>query len=64
MTGNIPDIFLSRISELITDRMGLYFPAKQWPDLKRGIHSAAADFGFTDIAAFIRGILSSPLTRR
>lgn len=64
MTGNIPDIFLSRISELITDRMGLYFPTKHWPDLRRGIHSAVSDSGFKDIESFIQGLLSSPLTRR
>jgi chemotaxis protein methyltransferase CheR len=43
--------------------MGLHFPAERWPDLRRGIRSAAPEFGYTDEAACVQWLLSAPLTR-
>ena len=60
----IPDGLLSRLSEFIADRMGLYFPQTRWADLRRGICRAAADFGFEDTEPCIHWLMSAPLTTR
>lgn len=54
---------LSRLSEFVTGRMGLYFAKERWRDLERGITSAAKEFGFDDVASCVRWLLTSSLTR-
>lgn len=54
---------LSRVSEFIVSVMGLHFPESRWPDLERGLQSAAKEFGFQDAGTLIPWLMSSPLTR-
>ncbi|HUU30037.1 MAG TPA: CheR family methyltransferase [archaeon] len=63
MTESISNISLSRLSELISSHMGLHFPTDRWPDIQRGIRSAAPEFGFNDAGSCIQWLLSEPLTR-
>src|SRR5258708_2814211 len=60
---NLPDQLLSRFSQLIASEMGLHFPRERWPDLERGIRSAASDFGAADGEAWLHQIFSKPLAR-
>ncbi len=53
----------SQLSELVAGTMGLHFPRERWDDLKRGLVSAAPEFGFEDAAACIDWLLSAPLTQ-
>ncbi len=54
---------LQQFSEFVAAHMGLHFPVERWPDLRRGIHSAATEFGYTDEAACVQWLMSAPLTR-
>lgn len=63
MNNNISDILLSQLSERISQQMGLVFAEKNWSSFKRGLSSAAEDFGFSDTDACGRWLLESPLTR-
>lgn len=63
MTESISNISLSRLSELISSHMGLHFPTDRWPDIQRGIRSAAREFGFNDAESCIQWLFSSPLNR-
>jgi chemotaxis protein methyltransferase CheR len=53
----------SRLSESIAERMGLHFPRERRDDLKRGLASAAQEFGFDDVAACVGWLLSAPPTK-
>ena len=63
MQTTLPDSLLSRLSEFVADRTGLYFPPERRGDLERGIAAAAPDFNFTDGESCARWLLSTPLTR-
>jgi len=63
MSHEISNLLLTQFSEFVAAHMGLHFPAERWPDLRRGIHSAAPEFGYTDEAACVQWLLSTPLTR-
>ncbi len=63
MTGALPHALLSGLSAFIADRLGLHFPPERWPDLERGIISAARDFGFGDPESCINWLRSEPLSR-
>ena len=63
MKEGLPDHRLSQLSECVAARMGLHFPRERWRDLERHANSAAKEFGFADIKAFLQWLLSSPLTR-
>lgn len=63
MNNNISDTVLSQLSERIRQQMGLVFTEKNWISFKRGLSSAAADFGFRDTESCGRWLLESPLTR-
>jgi chemotaxis protein methyltransferase CheR len=43
--------------------MGLSFPRERWRELRRGISSAAREFGFEDAESSIEWLLSSSLTK-
>jgi chemotaxis protein methyltransferase CheR len=64
MIKGLSEPLLSEISRLLADHTGLHFPAERWPDLERGIRSAAPSFGCEDGESCARFLLSSPLTRR
>lgn len=60
MPATLPDSLLSRLSEFVATRTGLYFPPERWGDLARGIAAAAPDFNFTDGESCARWLLSAP----
>jgi len=61
MPSRIDDQQMSLLSNFVSRRLGLHFPKRRWPDLKRFITHAAPDLGFTDAAACVRWILSAHL---
>jgi chemotaxis protein methyltransferase CheR len=50
----------ARLSEFISERMGLHFPRERWDDLGRGLAGAAREFGLADAAACADRLLSAP----
>jgi chemotaxis protein methyltransferase CheR len=64
MTSGLSDAWLSGLSNVIAEQTGLHFPPERWPDLERGIRSAALKFGYPDAESFARWLLSAPLTRK
>lgn len=54
---------LLQISELICEKMGLYFPEARWHDLVRGLLSAAAACGFADARDYCQSLLAASLSR-
>ena len=64
MRPTLPSPLLSRLSEFVGARTGLYFPRERWDDLERGIAAAAADFNFSDGEQCVHWLLSAPPTRR
>ncbi len=63
MQGTLPTPLLSRLSELVAARTGLYFPPDRWGDLIRGIAAAAPAFNFPDVESCAQWLLAAPLTR-
>ncbi len=63
MATDLPEIFLSSLSDFIALHMGLNFPRERWLDLERGIRSASRDFGFKKAESCIQWLLSSNLKR-
>jgi chemotaxis protein methyltransferase CheR len=53
----------SRLSEVLSARMGLHYPPTRSQALERGIAAAASAFGHESAAACARWLLSAPLTR-
>jgi chemotaxis protein methyltransferase CheR len=64
MTPKISDELLAQFSAFLTAKLGLSFPPNRWPDLGRGIKSAARELGFASAELGIRRLLSSQLTRK
>lgn len=48
MPRPIPISLLSSSSELVAAALGLHFPEEKWPDLERGLASAAPELGHPD----------------
>ncbi|MBM3889264.1 MAG: chemotaxis protein CheR [Verrucomicrobia bacterium] len=63
MSAAIASTVLAQLTELLSARTGLHFPPERWPDLQRGISSAAREFGFADAEACAQWLLSAPLDR-
>ncbi len=63
MTSRISDSLLSVLAEFVSNRMGLHFPKERWSDLEHGIGSAASEFGYKDVEACIKWLVSSRLTK-
>lgn len=59
--GSVPS--LSEFSGQLAAQTGLYFPEERLSDLKRGISSAAQQFGFADAESCLKRLLKEPLTR-
>ena len=49
-----------QLTEMIAQCTGLHFPRDRRDDLVRGIAASAPDFGFDDLAACVRWLLSTP----
>ena len=62
MSHHGPDL-MARFSAFVADQIGLRFPPDREADLKRGICSAATEFGFDDPADCMGWLMSAPLTR-
>ena len=68
MVSDIPDQLISRLSDFINLKIGLYFPENRWKELKRSMSAVARDFaGKYDIAddpvSCAEWLLSSPATQ-
>ncbi|MFH1036143.1 MAG: CheR family methyltransferase [Pseudomonadota bacterium] len=61
MTKRLPDTLLPRLSAFMSDNMALHFPPERWNDLVAKVAPAAREFGFSDVAAFVEWLISSPL---
>ena len=59
----LPDSLLSRLSDFLESQVGLHFPRERWRDLERGIAAASRESGYAEAEAFVRWLLSAPLTR-
>jgi chemotaxis protein methyltransferase CheR len=64
MSVGLSPSHLAQLSQFIASRMGLNFPQERWGDLANGLASAAREQGLRDAEAYVRWLLSSPLTRR
>ena len=64
MRHTLSDQLLSRLSEFLAMRIGLYFPSGRWDDLERGMKAAAHELGDASVEAYIRRVLSAPLTHQ
>ncbi|MDQ3185507.1 MAG: chemotaxis protein CheR [Pseudomonadota bacterium] len=60
----LPHPLLSQLSEVLTMQMGLYYPAKRWGDLERGIIAAAPALGMANTETCVRQLLSASLSRK
>jgi chemotaxis protein methyltransferase CheR len=60
----LPEVLLARLSSFISERIGLYFPPRRWPDLQRGLRTAAQELGFDDLAGYAERLLAGILTQR
>ena len=63
MKDALSDSLLSQFSELVAARTALHFPRERWGDLVHKAGSAAKEFGFDNVQAFIRWLTSSPMTQ-
>lgn len=64
MRHTLPDQLLSRLSEFLAMRIGLYFPSGRWDDLERGMKAAARELGDASVEAYIHRVLSAPLSHQ
>jgi chemotaxis protein methyltransferase CheR len=62
MKTSLPEILLSRLSEIISARTALHFPKEQWENLERKVVSAAKELNFKDPESFVSWLVSSPPT--
>ncbi len=54
--------YLPRLSEIVASRLGLHFPRERLGDLARGVKSAAAALGISDVADFSRSLIATEWT--
>jgi chemotaxis protein methyltransferase CheR len=59
----VSEVLLEQFSKFVAERIGLHFPRERWPDLERGIRSAARELGFQETESFLQHVLSLPLPR-
>lgn len=63
MSRSVPLALLSASSELIGATLGLHFPEERWPDLERGLASAAPELGQPDAQALAQWLRSASPSR-
>ncbi|MCR4292804.1 MAG: tetratricopeptide repeat protein [Candidatus Kuenenia sp.] len=63
MKQKIPEQLLSRLSELISEKLGLCYEKDRWHHLMHQIRLAATDIGYDDVELYIQRLLSVPLTK-
>jgi chemotaxis protein methyltransferase CheR len=64
MSNSLKIQLLSQLSETVAAQTGLHFPQERWPDLERGLGSAARVLGFPTLEAFATSLLATPLDRK
>ncbi len=64
MIDRLSDELLSGLSRAVADQTGLHFSRERWPDLERGLCSAAGKLGYPDVESCARRLVSIPLTRQ
>ncbi|MGR9099733.1 MAG: CheR family methyltransferase [Gammaproteobacteria bacterium] len=64
MQAELSPRLMSRFSEWVASRMGLYFPRERWGDLERSVGAAAAAFKQNSTASYIEGLLESSAADR
>jgi chemotaxis protein methyltransferase CheR len=60
--ADLSPLLLARLNGFIETRMGLHFPPSRQSDLKRGLCSAADEFGFNTVNSCMEWMLSSTLS--
>jgi chemotaxis protein methyltransferase CheR len=63
MSDAVSADLLSQLSPFIASRMGLHFPKERWGDLATSLTAAAREQGLRNAEAYVRWLLSSPVTR-
>lgn len=61
--ASLPYSLLARLSDVLAQKMGLYYPVQRWNDLERAIKLAAPALGVESPEAGARQVISAPLTR-
>jgi chemotaxis protein methyltransferase CheR len=64
MTNEPDRVFFDRLNQLLSEKMGLYFTRERWPELERGIQSAADEFGFDSREECLRWMLDTSLDKQ
>ena len=55
---------MARVSAVISERMGLYFPEDRWPELAENLKKASQALGFADPDGCVSQLASQELTLR
>jgi chemotaxis protein methyltransferase CheR len=63
MNRRLPDALLGTFGEFVGTHLGLHFPPERAGDLRRGLGSAAREFGFDEAEACARWLLARTLSR-
>jgi len=64
MTPALDEELLSRLSDVVSERLGLSFPKERWGDLERGLRTAAPELGFDSVESTLHWFLSTNPDRR
>ena len=60
---SLPHSLMARLSAVLAQKMGLYYPAQRWTDLERALKLAAPALGAESAEACARQVISAPLTQ-
>ena len=60
---SVPGALLAQFNDFVSVHMGIHFPPERWPDLERGVQTAAREFGFRDEQSCLHWLMSAPLTK-
>ena len=63
MNRSLTDTELSKVCEVIADKLGLSFPVERWAILGRNLAIAAREAGFQEMDKFVHSILSHRLSK-
>ncbi len=59
---DMPDELCRQASEYVAAQLGLHFPPERYGDLRRALHGAAMELGFTEPARFAGWLVSNPVS--
>ncbi len=62
--NSVPDALVQRLSEYLTDKVGLHFEKKRWGELRQKMLAAMKDFGFDHVEEFIKWLLCLSPTQK